>query len=555
MGPEYDVRGFTDRDVHRVNRTCVGDLAARLAWTYPDREAAVAGEPAAAAYADHARLTYEELDTLANQVANAFLDVGLTAGDRVFTYCKNSTEYLAVQLGLAKTELVAVAGNPMFPNDVLSHIIQESEPAVALVDSDAYASDSELFQNGAPEVLTYLPSGDDIEGLPEFDSFLEPHGSNEPTADIQPTDVFEIMYTSGTTGPAKGAMITHQYMYTTCAANVMRQLRGTPPLIDIIGGTFYPLAHIGQCHPFSNLMAQGKTVLLRNPTPETVATAISEEEINCVNVISPYMMSQLAERVETEPDSYSFDSLEFVMWGFGSLDPQIRDRFQDVIDGDVIFDISNGQTESVLDTNFYTAENEEKYVENSPETNYFGEPAPLFSVVALGEDGKVMPPGEEGFFEKAMRSPATMEGYFRQPEETAKTFRDDWLHSGDGGFVDADGHFVFTGRLRDIIKSGGENVAAERVEGAVRSHPKVDDVAAIGLPHERWLEAVTVVVVPRAGQDITEAEVLDYCRSDNTPLASFEVPKDVIFVDELPRSVGDKVKKFQLEEQYGDYYE
>lgn len=550
--PAFDVTSFTDRTANRINRMCVGDMAERVAWTFPDREAVVAGEDDAAAYPEHARMTYAEFDDFANQIANAVADQGIDAGARVFTYCRNTTEYFAIQIALAKTEFVAVVGNPMFPNDVIKDIVAETEPAFAIVDSDAYHEDQEVF--GGIDVATYVPTGESIDEAVELDAFIADAPTTEPDASVDANDVFELMYTSGTTGPAKGVMVSHQGMYTTCAGNVMRQLRALPPVSDIVGGTFYPLAHIGHCHPLSNLMAKGKTVILRTPTPESIATAVTREEINCINLISPHMLNELNDLLTEHPDAYDLSSLDFVMWGWGALDPAVRDRFHELVHEDVVFAISNGQTECVLDTSFYVDEQEKKYRENCPQTNYVGEPAPMYAVVPVEEDGSVVPTGQEGFYEKAMRSPAAMEGYYGRPEATAEAFRDGWHHSSDAGYVDADGQFVFSGRLRDMIKTGGENVSAERVEGAILTHPAVDEVAVFGLPHERWIEAVTAAVIVKDGESVTAEELLDHCRTESR-LGRHEIPKGVIFTDSLPQSVGGKLQKHKLKEQYADYYQ
>jgi len=551
---DFDVTSFKNRDVHRANRLCVGDIAARVATTFPHRTAIVAAEEAASAYEEYASLTYAELDTLANRFGNAITDHGLGPGDKVFTYCRNATEFLAIQLGIAKTEVVAVVGNPLFPNDVLGHVIDEAEPDAAIVDTEVYRADRELFENHDLEPSIYLPTEGDIDTGTGFQSAVADQPETEPAADIQPTDVFQLMYTSGTTGPAKGVMHSHLYMYTCTSNHNMRLMRGLPPVTDVVGSHFYPMSHIAtQSHMMTNLLGQDKGVLLREPTPETFAAAITEYEINVINVISPYMLRQLLSVVEENPAEYSLDSLQFVIWGFGPLDPDIVERYEELSEGEIRFALMNGQTESVLDTTFWVDENREKFEENCPNKNYFGRSAPLFEVVALDEDDRIASSGE-GNYEKAMRSPCVMEGYYKKPEQTAEAFENGWLHSGDLGYMDEDNLFVFTGRSSDMIMSGGENVMAGRVEGVIREHPAVDEVAVFGLPHERWGEAVTAAVVLHPDEDLTEDDILEYCRSEQSPLAGYEIPKGVIFLEELPMTVGEKKQKFKLENQYEDYY-
>lgn len=552
--PDYDVSSFKDRALHRVSRLSVGDLAARVARTFPEREAVVAGEPDAAAYEDHARLSYAELETYANQFANALLETGLTSGEKVFTYCLNTTEYQIVQLALAKTECVAIVGNPMFPNDVLRHVIRESEPAAAIVESGLYHRDYEdVFEPVDIPVRAYIPKGEPVEGSASFRDFIDGAPSGEPGVDIQPTDVFQIMYTSGTTGPAKGVMHNHLYMYSCAAAHVMRLFRGMPPLADIVGGNFYPLAHIaGEFLSYSCLLGQGTSVLLRDPSPENVARTITQEQLTAINVIDPYTLRRIAD-LTVERDDYDLSSLNVVFWGWGSIDPAVLARFTDELGLEIVFAEMNGQTECVTDTTFWKDEHREKFERHAPERNYIGEPAPMYSVVAIDEEAEVVPNGVTGVFEKAMRSPCMMAGYYRRPEQTAQAFDGGWFHSGDTGYVDEEGTFVFTGRMKDIIKSGGENVVGGRVEGAIVTHPGVDDVAVFGLPHDRWQEAVTAAVVPVEGAEISAEEILQYCREE-TELAGFEIPKGVIIRRDLPRTVGEKVKKHILEDEHRKFY-
>lgn len=443
----------------------------------------------------------------------------------------------------------------MFPNDVLDYIIKDSGPVTAIVDSDLYQRDSDLFEANDLDPDLYIPTGGSLtKGRPLGEAVRE-SSNEEPEADIQPTDVFQIMYTSGTTGPAKGVMHSHLYMYTSASVHYMRQLQALPPLTDVVGSGFYPLPHIAtQSQNMAGFISQGTNVLLRSPDEEKIAAAVTEEGINVINVISPGMLRNLCELVESNPKEYQLDSLEFVLWGWGPLSPSVYERFQNLVDHHVLFAEGDGQTECVLDQTFWVDENQEKFEENAPGTNYFGKSAPLYATVPLDGDGNVMSPGEKGHYEKAMRSPGMMSGYFNKSEKTEEAFRDGWFRSGDAGYLDVDSTFVFTDRFKDIIKSGGENVSSARVESAIMEHDGVQDAAVVGLPHERWQEAVTAFVVPDSDNQVSESEIIDYCRSDETPLADFEIPKAVEVIDEVPKTVGGKKQKHKIKEEYKNYY-
>jgi acyl-CoA synthetase (AMP-forming)/AMP-acid ligase II len=209
-----------------------------------------------------------------------------------------------------------------------------------------------------------------------------------------------------------------------------------------------------------------------------------------------------------------------------------------------------GQTEAISCHRFWPDKWPDIYRRTAPQHNYVGVPNPLLASTVMDESGTMLhdQPGVAG--EAVYRSPVVTAGYYRDPDSTAEAFRNGWFHSGDSCTYDEHGLRIMVDRYKDIVKSGGENVSSIRVESVLSQHPGVTKAAVIGLPHERWGEAVTAVVVP-TGTPPTEDELIGFCRAR---LAGFETPKSVLFVEQLPETVGGKVLKYRLREQYQDTY-
>jgi acyl-CoA synthetase (AMP-forming)/AMP-acid ligase II len=207
-----------------------------------------------------------------------------------------------------------------------------------------------------------------------------------------------------------------------------------------------------------------------------------------------------------------------------------------------------GQTEAIACHRFWPSKWPEVHRRTAPAVNYVGVPSPLLASDVVDETGAPVR-GEPG--EAVYRSPIMTAGYYRNPEATAEAFRGGWFHSGDSATVDGDGLRIMVDRYKDIVKTGGENVSSMRVEAVLTGHPDVLRAAVVGLPHERWGEAVTAVVVPQPGAEPDADAIVAYCRER---LAGFETPKRVVVADALPETVGGKVLKYKLRAAHAELY-
>lgn len=548
-----DVTSLTDRHpTNRWERTSVGDVLERLTWSYPDKEAVV-GAPGAYAYPEHERLTYRQADELANRVAHALLDSGLRRGDRVLMFCENSVEAYLTKIGIAKAGLVCVPVNPSLAPDVVAYLIERTSPGFAVVDAELWARARKPFLDAGLQPGMVIPLGEGVvDGGTAFADLVADRPTTEPDVVIHGDDVWEILYTSGTTAMPKGAMTSHHSSYYAAYSFALTLTRGIRLECDLKLATFLPVIyHVAdQIFTFPAFLSGGTLVIGRRPAPDAIAEAISREGVTALWGGSPAMVNALADTLLANRHAYDPRSLTVIVYGWAALPPGTLATLKQLCGEQLVVTEIFGQTEAISCHRFWPDKWPDVYRRTAPEQNYVGVPNPLLASTVMDESGEMLGdrPGVPG--EAVYRSPVVTAGYYRDEQATQEAFRHGWFHSGDSCVYDDRGLRVMVDRYKDIVKSGGENVSSLRVESVLVQHPAVAKAAVVGLPHTRWGEAVTAVVVPEADAP-SEQDVLAFCRER---LAGFEAPKSVIFVDELPETVGGKVLKYKLRERFRDVY-
>ena len=488
------------RAVGRWERTSVGDVFERLGWSYPDKVALV-GRPGAYADERFRSLTYRQADLVANQVADALLSRGLQQGDRVLLFCENSVEAYLAKIGIAKAGMVVMPLNPNLAADVLEYLIGHAEPALAVVDAELWPRAQAPFERAGLAVgATITIGGEPVAGTPSFTDFVEGRSTDEPQVEIHGDDIWELLFTSGTTAMPKGVMTSHGSSYLAAMNFALSLTRGVRLEGDLRVGTFLPVIyHVGDLiFTLSAFLAGGSLVLGRRPVPDDVVAAVAEERITALWAGSPQFVTALAHRVEATGQDVS--SLGVLVYGWGALAPTVYRMLLDQAGEDLVVLGIFGQTEAIACHRFWPSRWPDTYERTAPATNYVGLPSPLLASDVVDEVGTSLRdrPGVAG--EAVYRSPIITAGYYKNEEATREAFRGGWFHSGDSAAVDEDGLRIAVDRIKDIVKSGGENVSSLRVEAVLYEYPGVERVAVIGLPHERWGEAVTAVVVPAAGR-------------------------------------------------------
>ncbi|AEA23832.1 AMP-binding protein [Pseudonocardia benzenivorans] len=548
--PHIDVTTLRGRRaVNRWERTSVGDMFERLTWSYPD-QVAISGRPGAYADEQFARVTYRQADAVASRVAHALADAGLVPGDRVLMVCENSVEAFLAKVGIAKAGMVAAPINPNLATDVVTHLIGVLEPRFAIVDAEMWPKVEAAFAASDLAVgATITVGGGPVADSPSFTDFIAGKPETEPDVEIHGDDIWQLLFTSGTTSMPKGAMLSHSMTHLAAlnfSVSLSRSLRHESDLKLVV---FLPIIyHIGdQIFPFGAFLAGGSMVLGRRPTPEATADAIAEERATALWNGSPQFAANLAAELDRRPE-LDVSSLTTLVYGWGALEPRVvEDLEKRCADGFVTLGIF-GQTEAIACHRFWPTKWPEVYARSAPAVNYVGVPSPILASDVVDETGTPVR-GEPG--EAVYRSPVIMAGYYRNEEATREAFRGGWFHSGDSAQIDEDGLRIMVDRYKDIVKSGGENVSSMRVESVLYGHPDVERAAVIGLDHPRWGEAVTAVVVPKAGTTPDADAIIAHCRER---LAGFETPKAVVFADALPDTVGGKVLKYKLRAEHADLY-
>jgi acyl-CoA synthetase (AMP-forming)/AMP-acid ligase II len=530
------------RAVNRWERCSVGDVFERVAVARPDAEALVAA-PGAASAPEFARLSYAAADTLANRVAQALLARGLARGDRVLFVCDNSVEAFVAKIGVAKAGCVAVPVNPSQTPDVLAHAVTLTEPALVVADAGCRG----LPAAAGVRIDVTIPIGGEVDpGETGFADFCAEGTEEAPEVDIHADDIWQILFTSGTTAMPKGVMISHQYAYLTALSWALSYTRGLDHESRLRMACFVPIIfHVGDAaYTMPALFTGGTIVLGRRHDVVAVAEAVAAERATAVIAGGLELARRLIDELERRGPADAA-SLTCIVYGLGIPEAELTSRLQQLRPGISMLGIA-GQTETVPAHRFVASAFPEKHAEAlERHANVVGWPNPLLaSKIVDVEDGADLPQGETG--ELVYRSPVMTAGYYRDEESTRKAFEGGWFHSGDLGSADPGGERLIVGRLKDMIKTGGENVASTRVEAVVAEYPGVESVAVVGLPDERWGEAVTAVVVPQAGAEVDEAGLIAFAR---TRLAGYETPKRVVLVDTLPTDFVGKVRKYALREQ------
>ncbi|MDL2074847.1 acyl-CoA synthetase [Streptomyces sp. GXMU-J15] len=465
--------------------------------------------------------TYEEFDEAVSRAAGVLLGQGLKPGDRVGAYGHNSDAYLIGFLACARAGLVHVPVNQNLTGDDLNYLIDQSGSSLVLTDPD--------LAPRLPDGTRTLPLRDADGSLLELLASAPAHDGPEPRGE----DLVQLLYTSGTTALPKGAMMTHRALVHEylSAITALDLSAGDRPVHSL------PLYHSAQMHVFLlPYLAVGATnIVLDAPDGDRLFDLIEAGRVDSL-FAPPTVWIGLANR----PDFATRDlsALRKAYYGASIMPVPVLERLRERLP-DLAFYNCFGQSEiGPLAT--VLAPDEHKGRMDS-----CGRPVLFVDARVVDEDGKDVPDGTPG--EIVYRSPQLCEGYWDKPEETAEAFRDGWFHSGDLAVRDAHGYFTIVDRVKDVINSGGVLVASRQVEDALYTHDAVAEVAVVGLPDERWIEAVTAVVVPRG--EVTEAELVEHAKEK---LPHFKAPKRVVFVDALPRNASGKILKRELRDRFAE---
>lgn len=503
------------------------DLLTNRARLTPEREALLERETGR-------RYTYAELNERACRAANFLHDeLGVQAGDRVSILAHNSVVYVDLLYGLAKIGAIFAPLNWRLVAAELAYIVNDCQPDVMLVGPEFAGTWAEL----APqvEVAHVLSIGDaEVAGTSAYEAGLASAPAREPSrpATINSETPLCILYTSGTTGRPKGAVIPQRQVLWNCINTVISWGLSE----DDVAPVFTPMFHAGGLFIFLTPLfyAGGRIVLTRGFDVDDSLRAVGEER--CTAILGVPTLFQMWRQAEGYPGA-DFGHVRFFVSGGAPCPPQLMASWR--VEKGIVFRQGYGLTE--VGTNCFSMTD----AESVSKTGTVGKPIFHSAMRLVDGEGHDLPAGEMG--ELLIRGPHVFSGYWRNPEATAESLVDGWFHTGDMARRDEDGFYSIAGRTKDMIISGGENVYAAEVEAVFREHPAVAEAALIGQPDETWGEVGLMIVVPRGDMQVSATELTAFCRER---LARYKVPKEIVFADELPYSPYGKIEKVKLRERY-----
>ncbi|MCG8590841.1 MAG: fatty acid--CoA ligase [Proteobacteria bacterium] len=479
-------------------------------------------------------ITYAELDRRASQVANALLAAGVQPGDRVCVLDKGHDEFIEVMFGIAKAGGVYTPVNWRLAPPEIAYVVNDAEAKVLFV-GEAFHPAVAAIESELAKVRVIVRWGEGSNTWSTYADFVGEASASDPRCDTAEDETAWQLYTSGTTGHPKGAELTHANLVEVTNVIAMG-IGGVRP--GDSGLVCMPLYHIGGSGWALALFAAGaRLVVTREADPTEILRLIPEEQVHHTFFV-PALMNFLLQHPDCAQADFS--SLETILYGASPIPEELLVRSLETFQCRLVQ--AYGLTET---TGAVVLLPHEDHVPGSPRLRSCGLPVFGSEIRILAGDGRPCPPGTVG--EICMSGPTIMKGYWNRPEATAESIRDGWFHSGDAGYLDDEGYLYIHDRVKDMIVSGGENVYPAEVESVLFSHPDVADVAVIGVPDERWGEAVKAVVVLAPGASVDAQQLVDYCQGK---IAGYKRPRSIDFIDALPRNPTGKILKRELREPY-----
>lgn len=502
----------------------IGNLLPRHARYRPDHLALVASQQ---------RLTYRELNAYVNRMANALLASGLKKGDKMATVLPNCLELMAAYWAAAKTGIVIVPCSPMLQGNGLATLLTDADALLVLADASAADTLNQIRDKlGAiREDRFILVNGDTRPGFQFFNNFVQDASQdNPPDAGLSDQDIYNIMYSSGTTGAPKGIVHTHyvRAMYCSLFASAWRM---TPESVVLHAGS---IVFNGAMLDLMPWMYLGASYILHDAfNAETVIRDIEREKVTHVVMVPSQIIAVLNSPAF---DPKALQSLEMIHNVGAPLHLEYKHRLNQDLPGR--FYELYGLTEG-----FMTILDKHDAIRK---VGSVGVPPAFFEMKILKPNGEECGPGEIG--EICGKSPMLMPGYYKRPDLTEKALVDGWLHTGDAGHVDEDGFLFLVDRIKDMIITGGVNVYPKDIEEVVIQHPAVMEAAVFGTPDDKWGETPVAAVVLREQGNVTPETLKEWINSRVD--AKFQRVSDVMIMDVFPRNVAGKTLKRDMREQY-----
>jgi fatty-acyl-CoA synthase len=515
----------------KLRRQTLADLLHRSAKRFPNKTAIICGDTA---------WTYATFDAVCNRLATGLAARGVGKGTRVAILSRNSHAFAALRFALARLGAVLVPINFMLKAEEAAFIIRHAGAEMLATDSGLaeVARAASALDTKVRELL-WLPSEEKTtaaSGMIAFDELLS-NSAEPPQVELSDNDLAQIVYTSGTESLPKGTMLTHNaviWQYVSCVvdANISR---------DDLALHALPLYHCAQLDVFLGpaIYVGSTNVITAKATPENLLPLIARHRITSFFAPPTIWISLLRSQLFETTD---LSSLQKGYYGASIMPVEVMREMAQRMPNVQLWNLY-GQTEIAPLATMLGPEDQLRKPGSCGRA--------VLNVETRVVDDRMcdVAPGEVG--EIVHRSPHLMLGYFHDDERTTAAFDGDWYHSGDLATIDEDGYIFVVDRKKDMIKSGGENVASREVEEMIYRLPQVSEVAVVGVPHPRWVEAAVAIIVVKAGHSLSKDAVHAHCVEH---LATFKVPKEIVFAEALPRNPSGKLLKRELRQQHASLF-
>lgn len=512
--------------IQRARRNTLGDLLTRSVARNPEKLAFI--------FEDRS-VTYRELDKLVNQTANGLINRGVKKGDHLAMLSKNNLDFVIVTFALARIGAVLIPINYMLQENDIAYITEHAE-AVGIFTEKDHVETIEAALGEVSLSYKFILECDEVSGAADWDTLatVQGEGSIEAIeAELYDDDLAQILYTSGTESDPKGVMLSHKSIiseYVSCVVD------GNINVNDVLVHAL-PFYHSAQLHVFlgPSIYVGASGIILAEADPVTIMETIEKNKANQLFAPPTVWIALLR---HPEFDTFNLASLEKCYYGAAIMPREVLRELTERLPNAQFWNFY-GQTEVAPLATALQPEDQLRKLGSA------GKPTLHVETKIVDDKGSEVARGEVG--EIVHRTPHAMLGYLNDPEQTAESFKKGWFHSGDLGTMDDEGYITIVDRKKDIIISGGVNVASREVEEVIYLMDGIAEVAVIGIPDDYWIEMITAIIIQKEEASLTEEEVIDFCGKHLPP---FKTPKKVYFHKTLPKNPSGKVLKKDLRDQF-----